>query len=272
MYVDYRCTSSALLPLNAISQHFQLLPKSSPGSPKQNLVLDTSTSSRGGEIGLEISNNTFRLTRPAFLQVPTSARKEALKTYQPCFGTKSASPSPISFTHDLSTFFFDLGVPEHHDGSPKNIPDSGKIHSLTFEASALLAHYNNGMRMFRELTCVRELKISGCHSVICDEIHQLDSLPMQLLEEPKDRGQLVPVLTCLEGARCRKHWWFQNWNRRVGLRRMRSSVNQFMVARMMALLEPEEEVGPSAGLPRGVHLLDWMSRTECVILNILSPE
>jgi hypothetical protein len=30
--------------------------------------------------------------------------------------------------------------------------------------------------------------ISDRHSVICDGIHQLDVLPMQLLEESKDRG------------------------------------------------------------------------------------
>jgi hypothetical protein len=54
----------------------------------------------------------------------------------------------------------------------------------------------------------------------------------------------------------------------MGLRRMQYWVNLFMVTRMMALTEQQKrrklDFGQAA---RGVHHLDWMSRTECAILN-----
>jgi hypothetical protein len=46
--------------------------------------------------------------------------------------------------------------------------------------------------------------------VVCDGIHQLDEIPVQVLDVSKEDGDLVPVLTCLDDARCRKHWWFED--------------------------------------------------------------
>lgn len=115
----------------------------------------------------------------------------------------------------MDTVFLVYGATDHKPGVLESFLDSAKTQSLIIKALVLLAHYKHGMFAFRLLIDLRELKISKCHSVICDEVHQLDQLPGQIFDEREGVGQLAPTLTCLEGARCRKHWWFEGWNQRV---------------------------------------------------------
>ena len=170
---------------------------------------------------------------PAILQVSKQTRAEGLKAYKPSFGTTSRSSSVVyfDFERDTALIYWDTNPAS----AVESFPDSAKVQYLMIEASVLSAQLEDNMDALRGFTNLREFKISNCRSILCHAEHELGEFPVQFVGG--GAGGLVPMLTCVGHPRCRRHWWFSDWNVRVARKRVESWVDLFMSTRLMAMME-----------------------------------
>ena len=117
---------------------------------------------------------------PAILEVSQRARAEALKKYQPSFGTKSQSPPVIYFHYQAATVFINWG--SNPIFLEQRVTDCAKIQFLVIEDSVLIeqATPEKDMRLPRDFAELKELDVPGCRAMPCHAPYALGDLPVHL--------------------------------------------------------------------------------------------